>query len=96
MDAGNRTSEQIRQIVQDIIQERFGYPLEYVDVFADEDSAGEAILRIEVGHPWRHEPVEPDLAYGLPRQVRDALEQQGETRFPFIRHHFHDNQAVAS
>lgn len=95
-DSRDPVGDAVRSAVREAIERRFGYPLEYLEVVADEDSSGDPILRIEAGHPFRERAVDMGLAYGLIGEVRDALEQEGEYRFPLIRHHFHEDQAVAS
>lgn len=96
VEANQAADEAIKATIGEIIERRLGYSPKHLEVLLDEDFEGDPILRVEVEHPFRDDAVDPELTYGLTGEVREALERNGEYRFPLIRHHFHQDQAVAS
>ena len=71
----------------------YGYT--HADITGTTDHEGEPILRIDAYHELSSTPVDTRVTYALPVELQETLSALGETRFPLVRHHFHENQAVA-
>lgn len=65
-----------------------------MEIRAREDHDGDPAVFIDVYHPLTSEPFDPALVYGLTSPVRTRLQELGEYRRPYIRHHFHEDQRV--
>lgn len=71
---------------------RFGATL--VDVAVEPDHDGDSSLKIDISYDGRGDPVDPKIMAGLLSKLRDRLWKHGERRFPYIQHHFPENQKV--
>lgn len=84
------------QIVRKVVAREMGGPkaVDRVDVTVEPDSYGDASLSVLV----RYRPgasVDAARAARLPLAVRDALWDEGEQRFPYIRHILEDGRTRA-
>lgn len=70
----------------------FGYRATDVQPGLDHD--GDPVLFVHVAYDDTNVPVDPKAMAGLGHAVRRAAWQNGEERFPHIRHHFGRNREV--
>ena len=59
-----------------------------------EDHAGDPALFIEVQYDPSDTPIDFSVTSSLTTIVRDKLWEQGERRFPYIRHKFDERQPL--
>lgn len=69
-------------------------PVSGVAVAAAPDHDGDPILLIDVNYGGTAEAVDPKAIARLVTRLRSGLWAKGERRFPYIRHHFSDQQKV--
>jgi len=90
-------SKSTKSAVEKVLRDRLGQAgFSGADIRADRDSDGDPILLVDVNYAYSDKPISSKLAYGLSTEVRKALSALGETRFPHIRHHFDEQQKIAS
>jgi len=83
--------ELIRQTVRTSMKP-FG--LKTVDVRAGEDHDGDPVIFVEANYDLSETPVDSAVTARLTTILRDRLWDAGETRFPHVRHKFHEQQKV--
>lgn len=86
------TAALIEQTVREAMQP-FG--LTAVEVRAGEDHDGDPVIYIEAQYEFSERPVNSSVTAKLTTTLRDRLWERGETRFPHVRHRFHERQKVA-
>jgi len=82
-------------IIRDIVlgdMSRFGGTA--VDVRVEPDHDGDPSLQIDVRYSGEGEPVDPKVMAALGLKLRDRLWTFGEERFPYLQHHFPEDQKV--
>ncbi|MBB3396124.1 MULTISPECIES: hypothetical protein [Rhizobium] len=90
-------SNSTKSAVEKVLRDRLGQAgFSGADIRADRDSDGDPILLVDVKYAYSDKPISSKLTYGLSTEVRKALSALGETRFPHIRHHFDEQQKIAS
>jgi hypothetical protein len=62
----------------------------------DRDVDGDPILVVDVNYDYSDKPISSKITFGLSTEVRKVLLALGESRFPHIRHHFNEQQKIAS
>jgi len=88
---------QVRAAIERVLERRLAlYGYERADIRIGQDQEGDQILFVDVSYRLVRHPVDPKATFGLATEIRAALSQLGETRFPLIRHHFADAQKIAS
>lgn len=82
--------------VNRVLRERVGnYGFRGADVRVDYDHEGDEVVVIDAYFDLTDKALDPRLFYGLTGVVREALQAEGESRFPHIRNHFDERQQVA-
>lgn len=97
MTQDQHISNNVRRAVEKVLSDRLG-PAGFAgaDIRADRDVDGDPILLVDVNYNFVDRPISSKITYGLPTEVRKALKSLGESRFPQIRHHFNEQQKIAS
>jgi len=93
--AGATIRDDVVAIVHEVLQEemrRFG--LEQVEVSVRPDHDGDPSLHIDASYRKGAPPVDPKVMAGIVTKLRDRLWERGEVRFPYVRHHFPEDQRV--
>ena len=72
--------------------ERFGAV--DVEVKAVPDHDGDPSLAVDIHYDGHGDPIDPKAMASLLFKLRERLWEHGETRFPYIRHHFPEAQKV--
>ena len=96
IDRNGSLPEEVWESIRQVLTERLGYQLESLQARPEEDYSGEVVIAIDAYHPLLDREVDPRVTYKLPGILREALLEQGESRYPLIRHHFQQDQEVAS
>jgi hypothetical protein len=52
-------------------------------------------MSIDAEYTYSATPIHVRATVGLTSELRDALQKDGERRFPHIRHHFDERQLTA-
>lgn len=92
----NTIDEKIAKVVNDVLKarmRRFGF--KGSSVRPGEDHDGDPVLLIDADYAYSEKPIDVRATIGLISELRDALEEIGEFRFPHIRHHFDERQLTA-
>lgn len=85
--------EKVTGAVEAVLKARMGrFGFTRARVRAGEDNGGDPALFIDVEYAYSEKPVDVRATVGLTTEMRDALEDAGEYRFPYIRHHFDERQ----
>lgn len=82
-------------IIRDVVltdMRRFGGTA--VEVKIEPDHDGDPSLYIDVSYSGEGDPVDPTVMAEVLFKVRSRLWTFGEERFPYLRHHFPDEQKV--
>jgi len=89
-------SPAVLALVESTVKERLAYQsLRSVEVTPIIDSEGDRALRIDVQFDLIEPSLDAELFQFLTTDVRNALEQIGEHRFPHLRYHFDERQKVS-
>lgn len=81
--------------IEDIVRREVGrFGLLDVRVALAEDDDGDPVLEIDADYEAAGDPVDPQVVAGLLSKLRDRLWTMNERRFPYIRHHFSEQQKV--
>jgi hypothetical protein len=90
-------SNSTKTAVEKVLRDRLGQSgYSSADIRADRDSDGDPILLVDVKYVYSDKPINSKLTYGLSTEMRKVLTALGETRFPHVRHHFDEQQKIAS
>jgi len=87
--------EVVRQIKRTIRDAMEPFGLKSVEVWAGEDHDGDPVIFIEGQYDLSEKPLELGITGQVASVVRELVRNAGETRFPHIRHKFHEKQMVA-
>ena len=90
-----KIDEAVVRKIDDVIRarmERWG--CETVRVKPDLDHDGDPIIRVDVDYRLMEEPLDTNATYDLVGDVRRAIMELGEQRFPHVRNHFHELQTT--
>ncbi len=89
-------SEQLQQRIKTLLAERLAtVGLRHVDVTPGVDFEGDDVLYVDAFFDLTEPPLDPARFHFLTTVLREAIEPLGESRFPHLRYHFHENQKVA-
>ena len=95
-DPDTDTDIATKKAVQKLLKDKFAqYRFERVDVRAGEDHSGDPALFIDAYYGLSDTPLDARLISHTLTELRDLLLKMGEKRFPYVRHHFDERQAVA-
>jgi hypothetical protein len=90
-------SRQVEQTVEKVLRDRLASDgFEGADIRSDRDFDGDPILVVDVKYRYVDRPISSKVTFGLTTEIRKALTALGESRFPQIRHHFNEQQKIAS
>jgi len=93
----NQIEPQVKRTIERVLRGRLAaFGLERTDIRAGRDQEGDPVLFVDAYYNRLDQPIEAKATFGLPTELRTALAELGETRFPHIRHHFDDHQKIAS
>jgi hypothetical protein len=70
------------------------YGLTTVQIVPGFDHDGDPAIFVDAGYTLTQTPVDANVLLALIGEVRDLLAAHGEHRYPYIRHHFADDQPV--
>jgi hypothetical protein len=88
-------SPEIKTLIESTIREvmtPFGY--RGVHVRAGEDHDGDPVIFVDVDYDLSANPLEIGITGQILTPLRDKMWAAGETRFPHIRHRFHERQSI--
>ena len=89
-------SEQPQQRIKALLMERLAaVGLRHVEVTAGVDFEGDDVLYVDAFFDLIEPPLDPSRFHFLTTLLREAIEPLGESRFPHLRYHFHEDQKVA-
>jgi hypothetical protein len=81
--------------IQKLLKERLGrYGFERAMVNAGSDHSGDPALFIDAYYRLSGEPVKTIEILHLLSDLRNLLVHSGESRFPYLKHHFDEKQQV--
>lgn len=90
-------SSSVEKTVEKVLRDRLSSDgFERVEIRPDRDFDGDPILVVDVNYRFLDRPISSKVTFGLTTEIRKALMAQGEARFPQIRHHFNEQQKIAS
>ena len=90
-----KIDDRVVKAVNDVLRERMGrFGFKQARVRVGPDWTGEPILFIDAEYDLLPTPLEAGATYGIAVDLMDALEAVGETRFPHVKHHFHELQTT--
>ncbi|WFU92018.1 hypothetical protein QA644_34545 (plasmid) [Rhizobium sp. CC1099] len=88
-------SRKVEQTVDKVLRDRLASDgFEGAEIRPDCDF--DPILVVDVKYRYVDRPINSKVTFGLTTEVRKALMALGESRFPQIRHHFNEQQKIAS
>ena len=88
-----KVSKEVDDVIQRVLRERLGpHGLREAAVTAEFDHAGDPALFIQTRFDLVPGPIDTAITFGITSALRDALDEIDETRFPYVRYDFHDDQ----
>jgi hypothetical protein len=95
--ANPRLEPNVKQAIERMLRERLApFGLVRTDIRVGRDQDGDPVLFVDVYYNRLDHAVEAKATFGLASALRNAVAELGETRFPYIRHHFDEHQKIAS
>ena len=88
--------ETIELIKSTVRESMLPFGFRSVDVRVGEDHDGDEVIFVEAEYDLTDTPVDSAVTGALTTKLRDRLWERGETRFPHIRHKFHERQPLKS
>ena len=89
-------SDQVRAAIARVLDENLRrHGLRSVVVTAGPDHDGDPVLFVDAEIDLDPEPIDVGFTIDITQLVRDVLSEIGEYRFPHVRFHFHEDQAIA-
>jgi hypothetical protein len=89
------TTEAVSDEIQRLLRERLHrYGFERAAINAGNDHSRDPALFIDAYYHFTSEPVKTIEILHLLTELRTLLLSKGETRFPYLRHHFDERQQV--
>lgn len=70
------------------------FGLRSVEIRSGEDHDGDPAILVEADYDLSQTPLELGVTGKVASAVRELVRSAGETRFPYIRHKFHEKQKV--
>lgn len=87
----------VKKAVEEVLRGRLAdYGYTGANVAPGQDRDGDPVLLIDVRYKALDKPIASKATFGLVTAIRQQLARIGETRFPHIRHHFDEQQKIAS
>jgi hypothetical protein len=68
------------------------YALREVKIRAAYNHADEPAIFIDIEHDLSPTPIDQNVLYALDRRIHDHVWDSGDDRFPYVFHHFHEDQ----
>lgn len=94
--SNDSVDQNMLEAINGILRNRMGaMGFQSADVQPGLDHDGDPVLFIDAHYRLTERPIDPSATYGLLQELRQALAEIGESRFPHLRHHFDDLQKVA-
>ena len=88
---------QVKRTIERVLRKRLAaFGLNRTKIRAGWDHEGDPVLFVDAYYKRLDRPIEAKATFGLPTELRTALAELGESRFPYIRHHFDEHQKIAS
>jgi hypothetical protein len=88
-------SDHARRAVDDYLRNRLvGVGFKGADIAPYTDHDGMAAFRVTLKFDYVAEPLDPRLFSGLITDIYLLLQQNGETRFPYITYEFDERQKI--
>lgn len=85
----------LRDLILALLQPRLrGFGFKGLEVTPGEDYEGDQALYIDLYFDLVQPALDPEPFHFLTTAVREALESQGDDRFPHLRYHFDEQQKV--
>lgn len=92
-----RVDDKVRKAVEKVLRDRLAdYGFSGVNIAPSNDRDGDPILLVDVRYKAVDKPIASKATFGLVTAIRQELARMGETRFPHVRHHFDEQQKIAS
>jgi len=92
----NFVTDEVQQVIRDVLTDKLGaHGLRSVEARVGYDQEEDEALFVDVYFALTEKALDPTRFHGLITVLRDALEAQGEYRFPYMRYHFDEKQQVA-
>ena len=93
----SQVDTKVRKAVEEVLRDRLAdYGYTGVNVAPGQDRDGDPVLLVDVRYKALDKPIASKETFGLVTAIRQQLARIGETRFPHIRHHFDEQQKIAS
>jgi hypothetical protein len=93
----NCVDDKVKRVAERVLRESLApYGFARADIRSYRDHDGDPALIIDVYYDFLDQAIEPKVTFGLVGILRSALDEVGETRFPYVRHHFDERQKIAS
>ncbi len=97
MTTKNDIDAKTRKIVESAVRANLkGRTVKYIDIHHDVDHEGREWLDIDVRYAASAEPLPARSELDMDMAINDALKATGDTRIPYVEHHFADSQVSKS
>lgn len=94
-ESQRRVEPEIVALIERTVRESMSpYSLRTIDVRAGEDHDGDPVIFVEVQHDLSETPIDPAVNAKLSSDLWRLLLEAGESRFPHVRHKYHEQQEV--
>ena len=87
----DRTRALIETVVSKFLD---GHEIQTCDIYAEVDDDGVENIMIDLAYKLSAKPVDPAKSLDMLSEMWDTLVQFGDTRFPYVEHHFDDKQQI--
>ena len=90
-----QVDDRTRTLIESVVSKYLdGHEIQACNIHAEVDDDGVENLVIDLAYKLSAKPVDPARSLDMLSEMGDSLMQSGDSRFPYVEHHFDDKQQI--